>query len=90
MTKKVKNYGFNTVVVNGLTVFSFGALFSMKNRDVLYKHDVLYNITSSDKLNVEFATTNANEMSKFSQKVGKAMKEIAQRDLESKYFWVEK
>jgi hypothetical protein len=29
-------------------------------------------------------------MSAYTQKVGKAMKEIAQRDLDNKYFWVEK
>jgi len=90
MTKKVKSYGFQTVLVNNLTVFSFGALFSRRNIDVLDKHSIPYNITHTNKLNVEFATTDHIVMGKFSQKVGKAMKEIAQRDLESKYFWVEK
>jgi len=37
MTKKVKSYGFQTVLVNNLTVFSFGALFSRRNIDVLDK-----------------------------------------------------
>lgn len=91
MTKKIKNYGFTTTRVNGLEVYSFGALFSVRNRDILDKHNVNYQITGyTNKLSVEYATVNSQEMSAYTQKVGKAMKEIAQRDLDNKYFWVEK
>lgn len=90
MTKKIKNYGFTTTRVNGLEVYSFGALFSVRNIDILDKHNVNYQITYTNKISVEYATVNSQEMSAYTQKVGKAMKEIAQRDLDNKYFWVEK
>ena len=86
--KKLKLYGFKVININGLDVFSFGALFSLKNVDIIQKYGIPHRITYTNKVSVEFSSTDALDFNNFSQSIGKAMKEIAQRDLNSKYFWV--
>jgi hypothetical protein len=86
--KKLKTYGFNVININGLDVFSIGVLFSLKNVDIIQKYGIPHTITSTNKVSVEFASTDALAFNNFSQSIGKAMKEIAQRDLNSKYSWV--
>lgn len=84
-------YGIRTSKINGFAVYTIKLYVSNNsfNFKLLKDTNLPFHITqSSNKLGIDYVTLDPSDFDAMTTRVGKALKAIAQNNLDNKYFWV--
>lgn len=84
-------YGLRTIKINGFTVFTIKLYVNNNafNYSLLRKEELPFHITRlGNKLGIEYVSLSQSDFDAMCKKVGKALKAIAQNNLDEKYSWV--
>ncbi len=88
----MKTFGIKTIMINDLIVYTTRIRISSFNAPILGKYNVPFTKVTTQRgkelCEVLLTTLDQVEHIKFSQKVGNALKEIAQNKVYNKYLWV--
>jgi hypothetical protein len=92
MKTKLNVYGINSIEVNGLplhTVLIRGN-YTEENKEIFNKYNIPFSISNDvkPKMYIRYNSTDYEAFRLFVNRLGRALKEIAQLKLEQKYQWV--
>jgi len=92
MKTKLNVYGITSIEVNGLplhTVLIRGN-YTEENKEILNKYNISFSISNDakPKMHIRYISTDYEAFRLFVNRLGRALKEIAQLKLEQKYQWV--
>lgn len=96
---KIKIYGFKSISVNNLLIHTINVSVRntemnkriLLNSDICFSEKQIINRRTSRHsflLEIVYTTTDSNSIFSLYTKVGKALKSIAQNNLDEKYHWV--
>ena len=84
-------YGIKSIKINGVDVFTYKIQVKNLERNVqeFANRQLPFRFTSTNKIMSSFTTTNLIEFQQITQKLGFALKAIAEHNLKDKYCWVQ-
>lgn len=88
--KKIQSYGISEVTLNGYKIYTYKIRinYSEQNREIIMTNNIPYSVCRG-KIIVEFATFDPTIFRQKTQRLGKALKQIATLKIKEKYDWVD-
>lgn len=87
---KLTVYGIKSIEVNGLPLHTIliRGNYSAEKEEILNKAGIKFALSQNNKMYIRYITTDYEAFKAYTNKLGRALKQIAQLKLEQKYQWV--